>query len=168
MNKKAQATEAATITITIVFIILIAIIAMGYARYAYGGQKQAEEKIQDLNEEIILNNYLKSPVQIDINLNQPDKPIKIKEINMAELIILAKDNEYAKQELKKHSEKILTPLFKDPFFWGIHLFDQEEIFAIYQQAYESTIEYDEVETYEQFIPDYNQNIYTVKLIQWED
>lgn len=173
MKKKSQAQEGAIIAITLILLMIFSAIALRYAGSSYSRQQESiAADLKDLNEEVILRNYLRSPVNIDINSYVPEKPIILRDIRIAELILLAKDDEFAEKELRKHTEDILSPLFRSPYFWGIHLYEEdEEIFSIYQEGYGYTIEYDKDESYSQEIPNYpgdSPGYYTVKLIRWED
>ena len=121
--------------------------------------KPARKEFESLNQNIMLLSYLSAPVDIT-GIS-----------NVADLIILTVEDEKYLPELKKISEKILTPHFEKPYFWGVHVSEEEdEKLKFYEKRYESVWGYYPVETFEQDIPNLGKlsQSYTVKLIKWED
>jgi len=166
-NKKAQLQIPGAIVdfyAIVAFVLVIMIFALLFFIRSCTSDNEInvaiQGRVQDIDSNIILLNYLRTPVTVDE-----------KNMSITDLITLRLyDGKYDAQ-LKSESEKILTPFYEAPYFWGIVVYDEEEddILTYWQQEYASTIEYDEVQKAKQPIPYPNVNgYYTIELIKWED
>ena len=117
---------------------------------------QASQAIASLKHNIMLINYLATPVK-DVPGIQ----------NVADLIILAVQDTTHRPKLEEISEKILTPFFEKPLFWEIKI---EGGYSFTEKTYSWTLGH-KIWTLEQKIPNHigkSPSFYTVKLIKWKD
>jgi hypothetical protein len=163
-NKKGVLTEPPVIVGLFFLALLFFLVFFLFSSKPDDTDTDAKKEFESLNQNIILLSYLSAPVNIS-GIS-----------NVADLIILTIGDGNAEgnrmQELKKISERILTPFFEKPYFWGIHVFDRDkEILSFYQEEYRHTLEYNEAGVFEQTIPNQigkKPEFYILKLIKWED
>jgi len=121
---------------------------------------EIQAKTIDIDSNLILLNYLRTPVIVDE-----------KNIDIADLIILTLYNGSYETKLKEESERTLTPIYEEPYFWSIIVYDKEddEILELWQEQYTWTVEYDEILKTKLKIPYPKVNgTYTIELTKWED
>ncbi len=70
-------------------------------------EKDADILKQDIDGKQMLNYYLRTPVKIDLNKMQTEKPIDLAYTDMAGLITLLKSDEYFEEQWEKKTEQIL-------------------------------------------------------------
>ena len=172
LNKKAQAPKAVIIAIVIFFIIVFTLIYSFFAVFRETQTFKASVQIEEYNENILLLNYLRTPVSIDLSFDDPNKPIILQPTTIADLIIFSIAEEKAIDKLKQESEKILTPYFQSPYFWKIIIFEQkqeqQEEIITFSQPYDYTWGYDQIAIFEQEIPSPDSKKYKIQLIKCED
>jgi hypothetical protein len=148
----------------IVWVLVILVFVLLFAFQGCTGDaaenKKLEEAKSNLEPNIILMNYLRTPIIV-----------QGKNMSIADLIVIRINNRNYDQQLRQESEKILTPMYQAPYFWGIKVFDERrsKVLDFYQGAYAWTIEYDEVLKSKQTIPyQKGTGYYVVEFTKWED
>jgi hypothetical protein len=145
-----------------VLVIIVFILAFTLKSCSDGAaeNKILKEAKSSLEPNIILMNYLRTPVIVHG-----------KEMNMADLIVIRIEDSNYDHQLRQESEKILTPLYQAPYFWGIKVFDERnsQLLKFYQQGYSLTLFYTNISISKQKIPyQKGTGYYVVEFTKWED
>jgi hypothetical protein len=158
-NKKAQFELAGAIPGYFAYIIWVLVILVFILLFSIKGcleERAADEILKGASAnsdiDIVLMNYLRTPVT----------RIKLEGKNIADLIVLRARSSLYDDELKEESEKILTPVYKDPDFWKIEVVNKNDVteFQFFTKGY---VRCDVSQESSQSIPNTRGDYYIVKL-----